>query len=522
MKAFLMYRDRDFEFRGRFSPTGWYGHGRPFPEVDAALPPHAGDLIQDLALDTLFSAMARGDPFLYAIAKQAVIHSLTDPGAIQYRQDILQDCLAHPDVVREMYHLAAEAIIRESKVFRSTYSATSILSSAVDSMQVLVEMLKRLRAIAVRHGDRFRSMGFRRFFDMLKGELDDGYFATIAEHLHRLKFGSGELISAQLGKGNKGINYVLRKPYPDTRSWLDRILGKGPPAYSYEVPPRDEAGAQALGQLASRGANSVANALAQSADHVVNFFHMLLAELGFYVGCLNLYEQLAVKGEPTCIPTPLDMNASRFSAEGLYDVCLALRTQGRVVGNTVAADHKELVIITGANQGGKSTFLRSIGLAQLMMQCGMFVPAVRLAANVCNGVFTHFKREEDVSMQGGKFDEELSRMSNLLDSLQPRALMLFNESFASTNEREGAEIARQIVRALLVARVKIFYVTHMYDLADGFRRQNREDTLFLRAERWPDGRRTFRLIEGEPLATSYGLDLYREVFRDERTGGGLD
>ncbi len=52
-----------------------------------------------------------------------------------------------------------------------------------------------------------------------------------------------------------------------------------------------------------------------------------------------------------------------------------LRTDHRIVGNDLDGDKKDLVVITGANQGGKSTFLRSIGLAQLMMQCGMFVPA---------------------------------------------------------------------------------------------------------------------------------------------------
>jgi DNA mismatch repair ATPase MutS len=170
------------------------------------------------------------------------------------------------------------------------------------------------------------------------------------------------------------------------------------------------------------------------------------------------------------------------------------------------------VIITGANQGGKSTFLRSIGLAQLMMQCGMFAPAESFCANICDGVFTHYKREEDATMQSGKLDEELSRMDEIANLLTPHALVLFNESFAATNEREGSEIARQIVRALIEQRIKVFFVSHLYDFAHSFYDKRLDNAFFLLAQRQDDGRRTFRLIEGEPLETSYGVDLYQKIF----------
>ena len=183
----------------------------------------------------------------------------------------------------------------------------------------------------------------------------------------------------------------------------------------------------------------------------------------------------------------------------------------KIVSNNVKAEDKDLVIITGANQGGKSTFLRSIGLAQLMMQCGMFVAAESFGSNICTP-FTHYKREEDPTMRSGKLDEELGRMSSIVDHLKPNAMVLFNESFAATNEREGSEIARQIVSGLLEKRIKAFFVTHMYEFAHHFYQESGERTIFLQAERQKDGTRTFKMIEGEPLATSYGEDLYRKIF----------
>ena len=62
--------------------------------------------------------------------------------------------------------------------------------------------------------------------------------------------------------------------------------------------------------------------------------------------------------------------------------------------------------------------------------------------------------------------------------------------------------------------MKVFYVTHMYDLAHSLHAEQSQDTLFLRAERLADGGRTFKLREGEPLPTSYGEDSYRRIFAD--------
>jgi len=97
-------------------------------------------------------------------------------------------------------------------------------------------------------------------------------------------------------------------------------------------------------------------------------------------------------------------------------------------------------------------------------------------------------------------------------------VLLCNESFASTNEREGSEIARQIVRALLEVGVRVVFVTHMYDLAHSWYAQDDTQALFLRAERSPEGHRSFKLTEGEPLATSYGDDLYRSIFSTPEPG----
>jgi DNA mismatch repair ATPase MutS len=497
MKAFLMYRDRDFDWQQQ-------------------IPPQQEALIQDLELSTLLEAMAQGDKVLLEVAEKAVLSSLNDLGTILYRQDVLRDCLNNSSIVRDIYDIAVASIDRKKSGFWG-WSAISnypdaILHRSIEVLQMLVGVLRELRGIADEHADSFQSEGFTAFFAMLKCELADDYFKIVQEHLRQLKFRDGVLISAELGKGNKGSNYVLRKPLRK-ESWIDRILGEGTPSYSFHLHPRDESGARALSELNDRGINLVANALAQSTDHILSFFTMLRTELAFYIGCLHLHENLERKGVPLSFPIPAASGERRHSFIGLSDPCLALRQEERVVSNDANADSKDLVIITGANQGGKSTFLRSIGASQLMMQCGMFVPAESFSSNVCQALFTHYKREEDTTMKSGKFDEELSRMSEIVDQLTPDSMILFSESFAATNDREGSEIARQIVCALLEKRIKIFFVTHLYEFAHDLYGQQMINALFLRAERQSDGERTYKLCEGEPLQTSYGEDLYNKIFK---------
>lgn len=499
MKALLMHPDRDFD-------------------LQQGLPWNVRDLMQDLELETLLYAMCGTDEFLRDVVQKALLSGMqNDENTILYRQNVAKDCLRNTAVISELYNLTVatlESAKRHWWGLSSNYPS-SMLYSSNDLLETVIGVLRKLRNIGEEHGPGFASEAFTNLFAMLRRELCEDYLASIQNHLADLKFRKGVLMTAKLGEHNESTNYVLRKPNRNRQNWWERIFSKGPPAYTFRLDPRDEAGGRIVSGMRSRGISRVARALAQSADHVVNFFKMLRTELAFYVGCLNLHDAMATKGLPIVFPNPKPAGERRHNFGGLYDVCLALRMKSDPIGNTLNADHKSLAIITGANQGGKSTFLRSLGLAQLMMQCGLFVGAEAFTAEVCSALFTHYKREEDETMKSGRFDEELARMSEIADHLAANSMLLFNESFAATNEREGSEIARQIVCALLEKRSKVFYVTHLHEFARGFFDRQAESTLFLRAERTDEGGRTFKIIEGEPLKTSYGEDLYRSIFAEE-------
>lgn len=494
MKAHLLYRDKDFDI----GQTLVWNHSI---------------LVQDFGLKILFDVMAGSDDLLLEVVKKVILSPDTaDESVICYRQDILKDCLSDPAIIRSIYDLSVEAVESRKHTWYSIFTkhSTSVLSGSVGLMNIYLDYLKKLWDYIVERKINFRSEGFINLFTILQKEIPTEYIEEAKRHLSLLKFKDGILISAQLGTGNKGSDYRLHKFAARKLNWLQKLFEPKLPGYTFQVNPRDESGIRAISELNNNAVRKVANIVADANEHILQFFTALRNELAFYLGCINVHRRLSELQLPLCFPRTLSSGYKKHNCSELYDPCLALSMNKKIETNSLRADGKELVIITGANKGGKSTFLRSIGMAQLMMQCGMFVAAGAFEANLCNGLFTHFKREEDSTMESGKFDEELRRMDEIADRLEPASLLLFNESFAATNEREGSEVARQIIRALLEGSNKIFFVTHLYDLSNGYYKSRQENILFLRA----DDTNNFKLEEAAPRKTSNGVELYHKIFEE--------
>ena len=509
MKPLLMHRHAGFDFAG------------PVPAARDAL-------MQDLELDRVLSAMAAGDAFVRSVSTHALLTSVAnDLDTIRYRQQALADCIANAGFARLLLAQSEAALEVRRKHWMGGFakSPSSILSASVRILVDLVEKLAELQHSVAGEAWRFESDAFTRFFTMLASELDDAYLAQVREQLDALRLDDGMLMSAKLGPWNENHAHVLRAGGSTRSGWFARVLAviTGSNAdLTFQVAERDDIGAKILGELRDRATNDAANVIAQSAEHVLSFFAALRTELAFYVGALNLHAHLASLDATLCFPRAQPAKSRTFNVDRLYDITLALSLSRAIVGTSANGDGRDVVIVTGANQGGKWSFLRGYGVAQLMMQCGLFVGADAFASEICDGLFTHYRREEDATMTRGKLDEELRRMSTIVDKFGANPIVLFNESFAATNEREGSEIARQIVDALAEKNVKVFFVTHLYDFAPAQYTTAAQRTLFLRAERSEDGERPYALRTAEPLATSYGEDLYRLVFEKRGPSGNAN
>lgn len=480
---------------------------------------------EDLGLETVLDAMAHGDAFLRDVAERTLMEVLQDESIIGYRQEILRDFLRVPDLLVKIYQLATATLEADQQLWPAWgRSSESLLRHAISSLEITTEAVGELRELMIANENTLVSRGLLDFGKMLQEEASEDYLARVKQYLGQLEFKGGVLLGARLGVGNKGRDYVALAPAPKpsdskdrahrsrTKSILSRV-GLGERSwYSFTVPAQDESGARALSELTNAGLEGLARTMSASSSHVLEFFKSLREQAGFYVGCLNLARELQVVGQPLCFPTIVRKPRSTLSFQGLVDPGLWLSSVERVTPNDLSAEEKPVLIVTGANQGGKSTFLRSIGIALLMAHAGMYVAAESFSSSLARGIFTHFRREEDRSMTIGKFEEELERMRDIVGQVAPGSVLLSNESFASTYESEAAEIGWQVFSALAERGVRIVAVTHLHELAMRIKNDLGDESFFLRAERKETGERTFRILPGEPLATSFGPDLYQEVF----------
>ncbi|WP_298441853.1 DNA mismatch repair protein [Gordonia sp. (in: high G+C Gram-positive bacteria)] len=468
------------------------------PRAGDTRPP--GPILADLGLGPVVSVAAEGDDFVNETVVRALFEMTTDPAVIDYRQAALRDAAANADAVAELYALAgstAEGLRRHVLGGHGWAIPERSISRSLAVLHDLTEFLRRLAEIIERRRGGFTSAAFRGFFTRCEPFLDDGYLRDTERLLDDLDFPQGLLLDCGLGPGLAGAGYRARRE--ERHRLFERRHADH--ASTFAIAPHDTAGAKFVAELRGDGLRDVAGVLIDAVDGLARFVATLRTELACYLGGIRIWRALGAAGGVVCLPRSAPPGSGVRHARGLCDPGLVLRGGGPVVGSDLEADDRPLVVITGASQGGKSTFLRALGAAQLMMQAGFPVAALDFSASAATVLRTHFPREEDTAMSRGKFDDELARMRAIVAGLRTGGLLLCNESFASTNEREGSQVAEGVVTGLLDAGVDVAYVTHMYELAHSLRR--RDDAVFLRPERTDDGGRTFRLGAGtrSPPAT---------------------
>ena len=191
-------------------------------------------------------------------------------------------------------------------------------------------------------------------------------------------------------------------------------------------------------------------------------------EIQFYVAVCEFLEQLTAAGLPLCYPEVTDQ-VKAIDARDVYDIALAdklVREQRPVVLNDVIlAEGERIVVVTGANQGGKTTFARMFGQLHHLAALGCPAPGTQVRVGLFDRIFTHFERTEDLTTLSGKLEDELVRIQRVLGEATGRSVVVMNESFASTSFHDARLLGTAIVERLIDLDVRAVYVTFVDEIA---------------------------------------------------------
>ncbi len=245
------------------------------------------------------------------------------------------------------------------------------------------------------------------------------------------------------------------------------------------------------------------------------FLLNLMPEFEFLVKGTQMLKALSEKGCPLTVPTIKPISDAAFSAVGLYNPCVALKIEDEIVSNDISFDESARVyVLTGPNRGGKSVITCAIGLSQVMLQLGMYVPAAEMTVSPVDGIYTHFPTGAEDTIDKGRLGEECARLGEIFDCVTKDSLVLLDESLSSTGSFEASYIAAEVISGLAHVGCRTLFSTHLHELAAEIDELNRKslasggtpiDTLVAGIE--GEGRRSFKIVRAKPDGKSYARDI---------------
>lgn len=472
-------------------------------------------LIRDLKLELILDAMANGDETLKNTCKNHLIFPLNDCEKIITRQEVLKDALRNEKLFLDIYRKTSVLLSKVSAYDEITKPLYNINLSVVKKILtyseialLYVDYLKRLYEEENKLYD-LNAKACIVFINSFKETYTKDFLQEAELELKKLmllKENSDIVIGGHFGTGMKITDIKIYEIEKNGGRKTNRPAVFNQNEKKNLIPIDNSRLEMNEREMIDTGLSLILKIIMNFSNEMRNAVEGYQKNFGFYAGAINLYQVLSQLGVTVCYPN-IWMEGFYYEFAELVDAGLVLKGE-KAVSNSISAENKLLWIITGANQGGKTTFLRSVGLAQLMAQAGLFVTAKGFKCPVYQGIYTHFPDEEDATLQSGLLEKELKKMDCILKQLKPGSMLLMNESFATTTEFDACCLAEEITDAFCECNITTFFVTHNYKYASSIYEEQRKDTLFLRAGRNETGERNYQIGEGEPLKSSYALDLY--------------
>lgn len=516
------------------------------------------ETIHDLSLDEIVQ-LVTDKKSEQDVALHILSNLSKNEDVIKYRLDVFEDILKNPQIRQRMLTLLEKVdYIRQFSSLNRESDAAGIwqllhrLGDLGDYITCVEELADCLSTSEV------KSKGLISIRDYVVKIHEAGNFAAMKKDIAELKMDAVEIKSLTIGINLNskmepveiGINSVNKRPFKNSKifhNMIDAYKYKNPEegadwdgAYKFAsdtewgdinlnnmalfngivlpvtgttevVRSLDRVASGVLRDTCKRLKNRLSEYASVSINVIIN---NLLPELLFYVKFAEYIEKLLKAGFKLNKPTVLPTEERALTSSDIYNLKLIEKiTPSEVVGNNLEfTPDKRVYILTGANRGGKTTITVATGIAFVMAQAGLYVPAETFAFSPVDQIFTHFPADENKTMELGRLGEESRRFKDSFKASTKYSLLLLNESFSTTSFEEGYFIARGAVKAILQKGARTIYNTHMHKLAFDIDQINQEvsesdskaSSMIVVSE---GGVRSFKIKVAKPEGQSYAMDI---------------
>ncbi len=475
---------------------------------------------QDLELRSIAKAIAgtRHDPQLVL---ELLARPLRDPKVLEHRYSLLQALHRDSSLRTKLEHILPQ--LAELSVFRRAAAGneSQVLQTIwrLGELELYVLAVQQLHDILKSYQESDNTIGrvARRVASLYQDPLFDELRRELPELQEAIRKRRSVTVGINLDERLRPTEAALLSVNAEQISersllggFLSRFLGSRSAARNpslrshgklhYARLPREFAGSEGrppltplfreLETLLEHTTRPVQHALERYLRLETGWLAGLREELGPFCGAASLMHELEDAGLPVCLPALQPARERHFSADALYNLRLAIQTvidrsdnamtpprsetseasdralQAPIVTNPARFDTEaRAFILTGPNHGGKTTYTQAIGMAFVMAQAGLFVPARSAQLSPADRIETHFPAPEALELDGGRLSEEAARLSELFDAITGESLVLLNESLASTGAGEATYLAEDLMRGLCVLGCRTVFATHLHDLA---------------------------------------------------------
>ena len=395
---------------------------------------------------------------------------------MQYRHHVLQDLEQEPvaQAVRTFAHGMRRTRERSALVEKLHYGLQKqrwFLESIAVYCETVSSFNEQLAELAV------GSRGFLGLRAYLAAYADSDPFRSLVTETQELSDELAAIIYAVHIKGNR-VRVSRYEGEPDISEEVERTFAKFQrgAVKDYRIRFRDQTDmnhveAQILDRVSQLHPESFSRLREYCARHeryLDETIGRFDREVQFYLAYLEYIEPLRSAGLSFSYPR-VSARTKDVRVDDTFDLALAKKLigeSGAVVCNDFhLTDPERILVVSGPNNGGKTTFARMFGQLHYLASLGLPVPGRDARLFLPDRIFTHFEREENIQTLRGKFEDELLRIREILQQATGNSVLVMNESFGSTTLRDALVVGTEVMMQIIELDTLCVFVTFVDELA---------------------------------------------------------